>query len=96
MLFRSVLAKRLGHHQRGFILTRDGRENIINVQLLIDLINAKNNAFRSSWILKLNLGKLNPYLESTLLMAVREFFFQPVFTTPPDKDHKTIRDKKVD
>ena len=23
----------------------------------------------SSWILKLNLGKLNPYLESTLLMA---------------------------
>ena len=37
-----ILAKRIGHHQRGFIPTRDGRENIINVQLLIDLINAKN------------------------------------------------------
>ena len=37
-----ILAKRIRHHQRGFILTRDGRENIINVQLLIDLINAKN------------------------------------------------------
>ena len=32
-------------------------------------LKAKNNAFRSSWILKLNLGKLNPYLESTLRMA---------------------------
>ena len=37
-----ILAKRIGHHQRGFIPTRDGRENIINVQLLINLINAKN------------------------------------------------------
>ena len=37
-----VLAKWIGHHQRGFIPMRDGRENIINVQLLIDLINAKN------------------------------------------------------
>ena len=37
-----ILAKRIGHHQRGFIPTRDGRENIINVQLLIDLINARN------------------------------------------------------
>ena len=37
-----ILAKRIGHHQRGFISTQDGRENIINVQLLIDLINAKN------------------------------------------------------
>ena len=37
-----ILAKRIGHHQGGFIATRDGRENIINVQLLIDLINAKN------------------------------------------------------
>ena len=33
---------RIGHHQRGFIPTHDGGENIINVQLLIDLINAKN------------------------------------------------------
>ena len=32
-------------------------------------LKAKNNAFRSSRILKLNLGKLNPYLESTLWMA---------------------------
>ena len=32
-------------------------------------LKAKNNAFQSSWILKLNLGKLNPYLESTLLMT---------------------------
>src|SRR5690606_37325917 len=37
-----ILAKKIGHHQRGFIPTRDGRENIINVQLIIDLINAKN------------------------------------------------------
>ena len=37
-----ILAKRIGHHKRGFIPTWDGRENIINVQLLIDLINAKN------------------------------------------------------
>ena len=37
-----ILAKRIGHHQRGFIPTRDGRENIINVQLLFDLFNAKN------------------------------------------------------
>ena len=28
-------------------------------------LKTKNKAFRSSWILKLNLGKLNPYLEST-------------------------------
>ena len=32
-------------------------------------LKAKNNTFRRTWILKLNLGKLNPYLESTLLMA---------------------------
>ena len=25
-----------------------------------------------------------------------EFFPQPVFTTPPDKDHKTICNKKVE
>ena len=37
-----ILAKRIGHHQCRFIPMRDGRENIINVQLLIDLINAKN------------------------------------------------------
>ena len=36
---------------------------------------AKNNAFRSSWILKLNLGKLNPYLESTLLIAAERVLF---------------------
>ena len=32
-------------------------------------LRAKNNAFHSSWILKLNLGKLNPCLEGTLRMA---------------------------
>jgi hypothetical protein len=32
----------IGEHQQGFIPGRDGRENIINVQLIIDLINAKN------------------------------------------------------
>ena len=37
-----ILSKRIGHHQRGFIPSQDGRENIINVQLLIDLINAQN------------------------------------------------------
>lgn len=37
-----ILAKLIGHHQRGFIPTRDGRENIINVQMIIDLINSKN------------------------------------------------------
>ena len=38
-------------------------------------------------------------LESATLTGYvinREFFFRPVFTTPPDKDHKTICDKKVD
>jgi hypothetical protein len=35
-----ILAKKIGHHQRGFIPGRDGRENIINVQIIIDLINA--------------------------------------------------------
>ena len=34
-------------------------------------LKAKNNAVRSSWILKLSLGKLNLYLESTLLMAAK-------------------------
>ena len=37
-----ILANKIGHHQRGFIPGRDGRENIINVQLVIDLINARN------------------------------------------------------
>jgi len=37
-----ILAKKIGHHQRGFIPGRDGRENIINVQMIIDLINSKN------------------------------------------------------
>jgi hypothetical protein len=35
-----ILAKKIGYHQRGFIPGRDGRENIINVQMIIDLINA--------------------------------------------------------
>jgi hypothetical protein len=37
-----ILARKIGHYQRGFILGRDGQENIINVQMIIDLINAKN------------------------------------------------------
>jgi hypothetical protein len=37
-----ILARKIGHHQRGFIPERDGRENIINVQMIIDMINAKN------------------------------------------------------
>ena len=32
-------------------------------------LKAKNNTFQSSWIPKLKLGKLNPYMESTLQMA---------------------------
>ena len=45
-------------------------------------LKAKNNAFRSSWILKLNLGKLNPYLESTLLMAAA-FYAEAANTDVP-------------
>jgi Reverse transcriptase (RNA-dependent DNA polymerase) len=37
-----ILAKKIGHHQRGFIPGRDGRENIITAQLITDLVNAKN------------------------------------------------------
>jgi hypothetical protein len=37
-----ILAWKIGHHQWGFILGRDGRENIINMQMIIDMINAKN------------------------------------------------------
>jgi hypothetical protein len=37
-----ILAQKIGHHQRGFIPGRDGRENIVNVQMIIDMINAKN------------------------------------------------------
>jgi hypothetical protein len=37
-----ILANKIGHHQRGFILGRDGWENIINIQMIIDLLNAKN------------------------------------------------------
>jgi hypothetical protein len=37
-----ILANKIGHHQRGFIPGRDGHENIINVQMIIDLLNAKN------------------------------------------------------
>lgn len=39
----NILADKIGQHQRGFIPGRDGRENIVNVQLIIDLINARNN-----------------------------------------------------
>ena len=45
-------------------------------------LKAKNNAFRSLWILKLSLGKLNPYLESTLLMAA-EFYAEKTNTDIP-------------
>ena len=45
-------------------------------------LKAKNNAFRSSWILKLSLGKLNPYLESTLLMAAK-FYTEKANTDVP-------------
>jgi hypothetical protein len=37
-----ILAWKIGHHQWGFILGRDGRENIINMQMIIYMINAKN------------------------------------------------------
>jgi hypothetical protein len=37
-----ILAWKIGHYQRGFIPGRDGRENIINMQMIIDMINAKN------------------------------------------------------
>jgi hypothetical protein len=37
-----ILANKIGHHQRGFIPGRDGQENIINVQMIIDLLNARN------------------------------------------------------
>ena len=33
-----ILHEIIGHHQRGFIPSRDGRENILNAQLIIDLI----------------------------------------------------------
>ena len=45
-------------------------------------LKAKNNAFRSSWILKLSLGKLNPYLESTLRMAAK-FYAEKANTDVP-------------
>jgi hypothetical protein len=38
----AILAYKIGYHQWGFIPGRDGRENIINVQMIIDLINSKN------------------------------------------------------
>jgi hypothetical protein len=37
-----ILARKIGHHQRGFIPGRDGRENIINMQMIINMINSKN------------------------------------------------------
>jgi hypothetical protein len=40
--FGPILAQKIGHHQRGFIPGRDGRENIVNVQMIIDMINTKN------------------------------------------------------
>jgi len=45
-------------------------------------LKAKNNAFRSSWILKHSLGKLNPYLESTLQMAAT-FYAEAANTDVP-------------
>ena len=45
-------------------------------------LKAKNNAFQSSWIPKLNLGKLNPYLESTLQMATT-FYAEAANTNVP-------------
>ena len=45
-------------------------------------LKAKNNSFQSSWILKLNLGKLNPYLESTLRMAAT-FYAEAANTNVP-------------
>jgi hypothetical protein len=35
-------ANKIGHHQRGFIPGKNGQENIINVQMIIDLLNARN------------------------------------------------------
>jgi hypothetical protein len=37
-----ILARKIGHHYRGFIPGRDSRENIVNVQMIINMINAKN------------------------------------------------------
>jgi hypothetical protein len=37
-----ILANKIGHHQRGFIPGRGGWENIINIQMIINLLNAKN------------------------------------------------------
>jgi len=36
----NLIVQKIGHHQRGFIPGRDGRENVLNVQLIMDLINA--------------------------------------------------------
>jgi hypothetical protein len=36
-----ILANKIGHHQRGFILGRNGQENIINIQMIINILNAK-------------------------------------------------------
>jgi hypothetical protein len=33
-----ILARKIGHYQRRFILDRYGQENIINIQMIIDLI----------------------------------------------------------
>jgi hypothetical protein len=37
-----ILANKIGYHQKGFIPGKDGRENIINIQMIIDFLNAKN------------------------------------------------------
>jgi hypothetical protein len=45
-------------------------------------LRAKNNAFRSSWILKLCLGKLNPFLEGTLKAAARFYSERAMIDIP--------------
>ena len=52
-------------------------------------LKAKNYAFQSSWILKLNLGTLNPYLESTLLMAAK-FYAEKANTDVPLWESRTV------
>jgi hypothetical protein len=37
-----ILAWKIGQQQRGFIPGRDNRENIVNVQMIINMINTKN------------------------------------------------------
>jgi hypothetical protein len=37
-----ILARKICHHQRRFIPGRNRQKNIINIQMIIDLFNAKN------------------------------------------------------